>query len=739
MAVFGMDVHAAVDQSAQQLTGIQQQKLGQLRLPFVPNQGQTAPAVAYYARTFAGTAFVTQDGALVLNLPGIGMSTTLNRVSGSRIDGTQRTRGWSLVEVPVSQARLAPNGHDASAARVSIFKGLSSLRDQPTFFSVRVGQPWPGIDYELRAHGDTVERVFTVAPAADADAIRMQVKGALGLTLRDGALIADTGNGPVTLSKPVAYQEINGQRKAVSVAYVVEGDRYGFCLGGYDTRYPVVIDPLVQATYLGGSATEYAYAVAVGSAGQVYVAGATNSTGDFPGTTGGAQASSGGDYDAFVAVLNSDLTSLTRATYLGGSGEDGINSIALDSSDNVYVAGFSKSSDFNGVSGGAQASYGGGGSDAFVAELGADLTTLTQATYLGGGAGAETAFALALGASGQVYVTGYTYSADFPGTTGGAQAVYSGVGDVFVAELNAGLTTLTQATFLGAASALEQGSALAVGSGGQVYVGGFTESSGFPGTSGGTQAVTGGGTRDAFVAELSGDLTTLIQSTYLGGSGDDLGFALALGGSGQVYVAGQTTSNDLPGVTGGAQAIFGGVQDAFVAVLSADLTTLTRSAYLGGTGIDDGYALAIGSSGQVYVAGDTAGGFPGTAYGTQATMGGGSLDAFVAELSSDLTSLTRATYLGGSGNEGASALAVGSNGHLYVAAYTSSSDVPNTSGGAQASAGGGTDALVADYNGLSQGVGVTGGGGGGGIDAWTLLILMGLILPPVVISARTRR
>src|SRR5207253_338829 len=181
---------------------------------------------------------------------------------------------------------------------------------------------------------------------------------------------------------------------------------------------------------------------------------------------------------------------------------------------------------------------------------------------------------------GDVYVTGNTTSTNFPGTTGGAQAANGGGNDAFVARLNASLTTLTQATYLGG-SGDENGIALSIHrTSGDVYVAGFTTSTNFPGTTGGAQAASAGG-GDAFVARLNSSLTTLAQATYLGGSGLDLALALAIHPtSGDVYVGGYTNSTNFPGTTGGAQAANAGGYDAFIALLSADLSRVGPPATL---------------------------------------------------------------------------------------------------------------------------------------------------------------
>ncbi len=303
-----------------------------------------------------------------------------------------------------------------------------------------------------------MEKLFTVRPGAKASRIRVRVAGARALRVNAaGALVATTGHGDLAFTPPAAYQERAGARRPIEVAYEVRGDRYGFRLGSHDSTLPVVIDPLLQATYLGGRSRDGLAALAIHPmSGEVYVAGVTSSS-DFPGTTGGAQPERGGgdqNINAFVARLSADLTTLSQATYLGGSGGARVSALAIHPvSGDVYVAG-STGSDFPGTGGGAQAACGTPTrcADAFVARLNAELTELHQATYLGGSA-AEAANSIAIHpTSGDVYVFGETFSTDLPGTSGGAQPTTTnlpGARDAFVAVLNAELTGLDQATYLG--------------------------------------------------------------------------------------------------------------------------------------------------------------------------------------------------------------------------------------------------------------------------------------------------
>jgi uncharacterized repeat protein (TIGR02543 family) len=296
-------------------------------------------------------------------------------------------------------------------------------------------------------------------------------------------------------------------------------------------------------------------------------------------------------------------------------------------------------------------------------------------------------------------VAGETFSTNFPNTTGGAQESKGGKSDAFVARLNSNLTQILQSTYLGG-SGSDSAYALAIHpTTGEVYVAGVTFSTNFPNTTGGAQESKSGiYSWDAFVARLNSNLTQILQSTYLGGRYDDRALALAIHPTtGEVYVAGWTSSDNFPRTTGGAQGSRGESLDAFVARLNSNLTQILQSTYLGGSGSDTAFALAIRpTTGEVYVTGWTSSdNFPRTTGGAQGSKGG-SLDAFVARLNSNLTSISQSTYLGGSGTDYAFALAIRpTTGEVYVVGYTYSTNFPRATGGAQASYNGWGDAFVA--------------------------------------------
>jgi len=674
--------------------------LARLPISFVANSGQTDSAVAYSAQTFAGTVFVTRSGRIVYSLPPPRDPASQSSEKYSTRKESRARAGWSLTEVPVGDCAFPAAGR-LSAAQVNSFIGDDPQRWRralATYESVSLGEVWPGISLELEASGSNIEKIFTVKPGADPSKIRMSIRGARSLRIdRSGALTLATGFGEVTFTPPAAFQEKDGARRPVEVSYALRGSGYGFRLAGYDRALPVRIDPLVQATYLGGGGDNASALAIRATSGDVYVAGYTYSP-NFPGTAGGAQPTrNGGEFTskAFVARLNPALTELLQATYLGGAGDDFAFALAIASSGDVYVAGQTNSQNFPGTRDGAQPAPGNGPffGDAFVARLNASLTTLVQSTYLGGSTD-ETANALAVHPeSGDVYVAGGTSSTDFPGTAGGAQpASGAQVGaDAFVARLNTALTANVQSTYLGGRGVdIAYGLAIHPTSG-DVYVAGLTTSADFPGAASGAQPIHRG-SGDAFVVRLNPSLATgaLTRATYLGGSDSDHARAVAIHpASGDIYVAGYTQSPDFPGAAGGAQAASGGFVDAFAARLNPSLTTLVQATYLGGGAYDTANSLAIHPvSGDVYVAGQTgSSNFPGTVGGAQRDHGGGLLfvDAYVARLNSGLTTLRQGTYLGGSQDDVANALAIHpTSGDVYAAGQTVSADLPGATGGAQA-------------------------------------------------------
>ena len=391
---------------------------------------------------------------------------------------------------------------------------------------------------------------------------------------------------------------------------------------------------LVYSTYLGGSAGAWGTGIAVDSSGNAYVTGKTTST-DFP-TANPFQATKKATpktgFTAFVAKLNSPGSALVYSTYLGGSGQDWSYGIAVDSSGNAYVTGDTESTDFptaNPLQAINKATRDTENATAFVAKLNSPGSALVYSTYLGG-SGGDSGQGIAVDSSGNAYVTGYTFSTDFP-TVNPLQASDHGDFDAFVAKLNAAGSALVYSTYLGGSS-VDYGYGVAVDSSGNAYVTGRTYSTDFP-TANPLQA-SYGGDGDGFVAKLNAAGSALVYSTYLGGSRHDEGNGIAVDSAGNAYVTGWTYSTDFP-TANPFQATCGGCSsyaDGFVAKLNAAGSALVYSTYLGGSSVEYGYGIAVDSSGNAYVTGQTSStDFP-TVNPLQASNHG-DFDAFVAKIS----------------------------------------------------------------------------------------------------------
>ena len=363
---------------------------------------------------------------------------------------------------------------------------------------------------------------------------------------------------------------------------------------------------------------------------------------------------------------------LAYSTYLGGSFDDQGTGIAVDATGAAYVTGYTGSANFPTASP-IQATYGSGGYDAFVSKISPDGAQLIYSTFLGGSRD-DYGRGIAVDGAGAAYVTGQTTSANFP-TASSLPSGYGGGNDAFVSKISPDGSQLVYSTYLGGSSD-DYGHGIAVDIAGAAYVTGYTSSTDFPTVSALQAALKGA--QDAFVSKISTDGSYLVYSTYLGGNYSDYGYGIAVDGTGAAYVTGQTGSADFP-TASPLQAVFGGIDDAFVSKINADGSRLVYSTFLGGSGDDEGDGIAVDGTGTTCVTGTTTStDFP-TASPLQARYGGSDYDAFVSKISADGSQLVYSTYLGGSGVEYSGGIAVDDAGAAYVTGSTSSVDFPTVS------------------------------------------------------------
>jgi hypothetical protein len=697
--------------------------LDRLPMSFEPNVGQVsgaAPgAVSFVARGPGYTVFLGPDQA-VMRLHSHAAS-----VRRSFKDRRPRPRAEdvALVRMRMLGTAAAPaasgsemlpgivnylKGHDARAWRTNV----------PTFAKVTLAQVYHGIDLVYYGHAGQFEYDFVVAPGADPRSIRLafatEGDGRYGAprVAANGDIVLAAGDGAVRLHKPVIYQADGETRHTVVDGHFrIAGNEVRFEVGPYDTSKPLVIDPvLVYSTFLGSPDNsdfdEGGPYMTADAQGNTYLTGDSDSL-NYPVLNPfQGQRAGGYDSDAVITKLNPTGTALVYSTYLGGTGEDTGQSIAVDSGGNAYIGGYTCSSDFPVTQGAYQTTLtvpagcnNFGNLDAFVTKLAPSGSSLVYSTYYGGSV-TQAAAGIAVDKSGNAYFIGNTLSPDLPVTPGAVQPTYGGAGpngfgDAFAAELNAAGSSLIYSTYLGG-SGDDEAYAVAVDTKGNAYIGGFTASSNFPVTKGVVQPVYGGsspdGYGDGFVAKLNPGATKLIYSTYLGGAADDGFYGLAIDKQDHAYVTGYTESANYPVTKNAYQVVYDGGptgtgSDAIVTKLNKDATALSYSTYVGGDGDDFGVSLALGAKGLVWVTGGTLSpNFPTTPNAFQrfygGTQDGYEGDAFLLSVAANGSKLGYATYIGGTGDDfGASLVAI--KGGLYIGGATTSPNFPVTTGAYQ--------------------------------------------------------
>jgi hypothetical protein len=548
-----------------------------------------------------------------------------------------------------------------------------------------MGEIYAGVSLRLQAHGNNVEKIFSVLPGADPQKIQLLIEGAVELRLTaKGELEVNSDAGSLRFTQPVAYQWIDGQKAPVDVAYTVEGRSYGFKLAAYDQTKELIIDPLITAIFVGTTdAVTRPSCMAADSQGNIYVAG-----------------KSAGQLAVFK--FDSRLEKLLGSALFGRNLDawpyHKIFEIVIDDQDAIYLAGGTKDRNFPITEGAFDTEIEGEKEDGFIIKFNADLNTILASTFIGTRE-VDVAFGLTLDPNDNVYVVGMTVNPVYQGdgltpfpTTPGAYDTDPGVPGktkAFIARLDSGLKNLGAATLLGyngdensGDNSLEDRAYdVAIDADGNVVMAGGTQSTRFPVTSNCADTKFEGDW-ESFVSKFDPDLQNLMASTFLGGANDDRINVLKISSNNAIVVAGWTLSSDFPVVQDNFDTSYNLYEDGFVTRLNSDLTTIEASTFLGGDGTEQVSDMVIHEDGRVLLCGGTgSSNFPVTENAHDDTFNGGSTndfykgDGFITIFDPTLTTCSASTFLGGRFSDHIASVLV-NNQDIVLAGETSSDNFP---------------------------------------------------------------
>lgn len=677
-------------------------------LAFIANMGQIDAEVAFHTPNAGGGLFFTPED-VVLSLP----------VPDDMVFVTRMTF--------VGADTATITGLGAQEGVFNFFLGNDPDHwhaNVPAYAGIRYQNLYPGIALHFEGTQSVLKSTYTVAAGADPSKIAYHYAGAEQVSVD-----ADTGDlhirlythekyGDITIVEraPIAWQTIDGEQVPVDVSFTLNAAGHvTFALDDYDPAHALIIDPEVQySTYYGGFFDEIGYDIVMDDSGNGYLTGRTFST-NLPrenalqNLLNQTDTGAGVTSDAFVAKLNVSISAqkLVYGTFLGGGQQDEGRSIALDDAGNVYITGKTTSTNFPTAGSPYQGVFNGGNGDAFVAKISADGSTLMYGTYLGGNA-EDQGNAIAVDASGNAYITGYTKSVNFP-YVNEIQSTLKGTQDAFLTKLTGDGSGAIYSTYLGGLL-VDEGFDIDIDITNQPVLVGYTDSLDFPTyvAAGLTifQAVNAGG-NDGFVTKVLADGSGFVYSTYFGGSATDQITGVVIdNATGIVYFTGWTTSTalDFPITPDALQAENAGSEDAFIASLDADGDTLLYSTFVGGSTMDKAADITRDPQGIIHIAGETRSldlipvGAPtlspvpvppdigdiGIDEYVFDTYHGG-LDAFAMALDLSANSYFYAAYIGGFDDpnnpfdvpdDRALAMAVDASGGIYITGETSSVNFP---------------------------------------------------------------
>lgn len=693
-------VFFAVNSSAQEIPSVIATK-PEVNHPvaFIQNKGQWNESAKFLAQNRNLDVWLTSNGVIydmyALENP---------LISDSSISPFHRQtlgkRYGHVVEMNFSGSNPLGNFVEIgeSPTKYNYFMGGDSTKwatDVPLFESVSRRNLYENIDARFYFDGRETRYDLIVKPKGNPKNIRMTFDSTVSVSSNGTELSVATSLGVLAQSGLAAYQIIDNQKIDIQVSFVVAKNSVTFELQNYNKDYDLIIDPLVYSTYIGGSTDEEGYGIAIDGNRNAYITGVTTSS-NFPTVVGSYNTIKSGGIDIFVSKLNAGGSVLLFSTFVGGAYEDLGEAIALDGSGNPYVTGYTASLDFPRVSA-YQNVFKGGTYDAFLFKLSRTGNSLSFSTYIGGN-NIDQAYAIAVDGSGNAYITGTSYSNDYPTLTP-YNAEFSGAYDVILSKFSSS-GGLLYSTYIGGNGG-DEGRSIAVDAAGEIYVAGnttyITTTPLFPITSP-TFGSTMGGGFDGFVLKIDPSLPPIQQLIYSGllaGSGQDKAFGIALDASNNAYITGSTLSSNFPHLGNPYKNSIDG-QDGFITKINPTGSQILYSTFFGGTNTDELRAIAVDNLNNIYVTGySSSSNYPTTANIFFGQSLSGSNDAVLSKLNiSSTPQLLYSSYIGGVGTDNGYGIALDADGNVYITGSTQSGNFPYTSGAADTTFNGNTDVFV---------------------------------------------
>jgi len=633
-------------------------------LHWIQNEGQFDDNIAFF-KTGSNKKFTyLKDGTIVYQIQQEHKSLVIKEVF-NHTNPELNAKGLNPKPTRVS---YLGNKHQ------NTFSGIS------TFGAINIESPWKGIDVILNSTAQNIEKFFILKKEADVRDIDLSIEDVDETCIdTEGALQMDFPHGSVYFTKPVAWQEIDGNRSYIEVAYTVSAEEqsYGFNLGSYDPDYEVIIDPLLNATFLGGNMWDYIEVMKIGKSGKVYVAGKSSSP-DMPTTANAYDDSYNNQLDMFLGLYSKDLTILECCTYLGGMYEDYLQDIVLDTADNVYLTGSTSSFDYPVTNDVYDNTFNNPNDqwsrDIVITAVSADLQQINYSTFFGS-SNDEYAWSIDMDSSQNVFITGYSWVPIPQVGIQFSQLTQDFIFLKFDRELKNLLATNSLTGYDG--TIFPDPGDIVVDSSQNLFIVAETTATNLPTSDESFSQKNYGGT-DLYMFRLSNDLSTLLASSYIGGTADEHAYCVITDTLNNVIISGATGSKDFPLDPNGVDILNEGLEkeDAVIFKLDSNLMYLTASTLLGGRQDEHAYDLTLGPDSNIYVTGFTdSENFPVLCNSYDKTFNG-MADAFGACLGWNLDTLIASSYFGGSAYDYAYSIVLNQGDSVFISGYTSSEDFP---------------------------------------------------------------